>query len=103
MLAPGAFRRDAHGGRRTASRRHDRQYAGERTPREFWDSPVFRHVNRVLTALWGAFALMAVSTWLAVRYPAQDDWFNWVVPIALLVVAVEVTRRCPESCKARVI
>ncbi|MFH9083161.1 hypothetical protein [Streptomyces sp. NPDC017673] len=50
-----------------------------------------------------AFALMAVSTWPAVRYPAQDDWFNWVVPIALLVVPVKFTRRCPESYKARVI
>ncbi|MET8766822.1 hypothetical protein [Streptomyces sp. NPDC004658] len=79
------------------------QYAREQTPREFWDSPVFRHINRVLTALWGAaFALMTVSTWLAVRYPAQDDWFNWVVPIALLVLAVKFTQRYPESYKARV-
>ncbi|POX65010.1 hypothetical protein C3492_04590 [Streptomyces sp. Ru62] len=79
------------------------QYARERTPREFWDSPVFRHINRVLTVLWGvAFALMTVSTWLAVRHPAQDDWFNWVVPIALLVLAVKFTQRYPESYKARV-
>ncbi|MBL1104995.1 hypothetical protein JK361_10390 [Streptomyces sp. 5-8] len=78
------------------------QYAREQTPPEVWDSPVFRHINRVLTAVWGAaFALMAVSTWLAVRHPAQDDWFNWVVPIALLVVAVKFTARYPESYKAR--
>ncbi|GAA2784535.1 hypothetical protein GCM10010521_73590 [Streptomyces rameus] len=78
------------------------QYAREQTPREVWDSPVFRHINRVLTALWGvAFALMTVSTWLAVRYPSQDDWFNWVVPIALLVVAVKFTARYPEAYKAR--
>ncbi|MFI0810402.1 hypothetical protein [Streptomyces echinatus] len=78
------------------------QYAREQTPREVWDSPVFRHINRVLTAGWGAvFALMTVSTWLAVRYPAQDDWFNWVIPIALLVLAVKFTARYPESYKAR--
>ncbi|MEU3827113.1 hypothetical protein GT045_03285 [Streptomyces sp. SID486] len=78
------------------------QYAREQTPRELWDTPVFRHINRVLTALWGAaFALMTVSTWLAVRYPAQDDWFNWVVPVALLVVAVKFTARYPEAYKAR--
>ncbi|WP_251093349.1 hypothetical protein [Streptomyces sp. Caat 7-52] len=78
------------------------QYAREQTPPEVWDSPVFRHINRVLTAVWGAaFALMTVSTWLAVRHPAQDDWFNWVVPIALLVVAVKFTARYPESYKAR--
>ncbi|MFI9241771.1 hypothetical protein ACIGXF_04085 [Streptomyces sp. NPDC053086] len=78
------------------------QYAREQTPREVWDSPVFTHINRVLTAVWGAaFVLMTVSTWLAVRYPAQDDWFNWVVPIALLVVAVKFTARYPEAYKAR--
>ncbi|KOV94667.1 hypothetical protein [Streptomyces sp. NRRL B-3648] len=79
------------------------QYAREQTRREVWGSPVFRHVNKVLTAVWGlAFALMTVSTWLAVRYPAQDDWFNWVVPVALLVVAVKFTQRYPEAYKARI-
>lgn len=80
------------------------QYARESSPREVWDSPVFRHINRVLTTAWGtAFALMTVSTWLAVRFPAQDDWFNWVVPIALLVWAVKFTQRYPERYKARVL
>ncbi|MEU8028330.1 hypothetical protein AB0C13_06775 [Streptomyces sp. NPDC049099] len=78
------------------------QYARESTPRDVWDSPVFKHINQVLTVVWGtAFALMTLSTWLAIRFPAQDDWFNWVVPIALLVVAVKVTERYPESYKAR--
>jgi hypothetical protein len=80
------------------------QYARESTPREVWDSPVFLHINRVLTAVWGlAFALMTVSTWLAVRFPSQDDWFNWVIPIALLVCAVKFTQRYPESYKARTV
>ncbi|MFI6935431.1 hypothetical protein [Streptomyces sp. NPDC050287] len=78
------------------------QYARESTPREVWNSPVFAHINTVLTAAWGAaFALMTVSTWLAVRFPSQDDWFNWVVPIVLLVWAVKFTQRYPESYKAR--
>ncbi|MFI9805717.1 hypothetical protein ACIHEJ_15355 [Streptomyces sp. NPDC052301] len=78
------------------------QYARESTPREFWDSPVFKHINQVLTAVWGlAFALMTVSTWLAVRFPSQDDWFNWVVPIALLVGAVRFTESYPDAYKAR--
>ncbi|MFF7351491.1 MULTISPECIES: hypothetical protein [Streptomyces] len=79
------------------------QYARETTPRELWHSPVFTHINRVLTAVWGtAFALMAISTWLAILLPSQDDWFNWVIPIALLVVAVKFTERYPESYKTRV-
>ncbi len=78
------------------------QYARESTPREVWNSPVFTHINTVLTAVWGmAFALMTVSTWLAIRFPSQDDWFNWVVPIVLLVWAVQFSQRYPESYKAR--
>jgi amino acid transporter len=79
------------------------QYARESVPRNVWDSPVFKHINRVLTTLWGvAFALMTLSTWLAIRYPSQSDWFNWVVPIALLVGVVKFTQWYPESYKARV-
>ncbi|GHI07772.1 hypothetical protein AQI88_34230 [Streptomyces cellostaticus] len=77
-------------------------YARESAPRSLWDTPAFKHINRVLTAAWGAvFALMTVSTWLAIRFPSQDDWFNWVIPIALLVWAVKFTQRYPESYKAR--
>ncbi|MFK4110529.1 hypothetical protein [Streptomyces sp. NPDC002176] len=80
------------------------QYARESTPRQYWDSPVFRHINRVLTTYWGVtFAIMTASTWLAIHFPDQDDWFNWVIPIALLVIAVKFTQRYPESYKARVV
>lgn len=69
-------------------------YARESAPPDVWDTPAFKHINRVLTAMWGAaFALMTVSTWLAVRFPSQDDWFNWVIPIALLVGAVKFTQQ----------
>ncbi|MER6259290.1 MULTISPECIES: hypothetical protein [Streptomyces] len=79
------------------------QYARESTPREYWHSPVFLHINRVLTAAWGlVFVLMTVSTWLAIRFPSQDDWFNWVVPVVLLVWAIRFTNSYPESYKARV-
>ncbi|MEW2130049.1 hypothetical protein [Streptomyces sp. NPDC005435] len=77
------------------------QYARESTPRQYWDSPVFKHINRVLTAVWGlAFVLMTLFTWLAIRFPGQDDWFNWVVPIALLVGAVRFTQWYPDRYKA---
>ncbi|MEU9403035.1 hypothetical protein [Streptomyces sp. NPDC048242] len=77
------------------------QYARESTPRQYWDSPVFKHINMVLTAVWGlAFALMTLFTWLAIRFPDQDDWFNWVVPIALLVGAVRFTQWYPDRYKA---
>ncbi|MGW7405383.1 hypothetical protein ACWGI9_16860 [Streptomyces sp. NPDC054833] len=78
------------------------QYARESTPREVWDSPVFKHINQVLTAAWGGvFALIALSTWLAIRFPSMDDWFNWVVPVVLLVAVVKFTERYPEAYKQR--
>ncbi|WP_046728503.1 hypothetical protein [Streptomyces humi] len=78
------------------------QYARRSVPREHWDSPVFVHVNRVLTTAWGAvFLLMTLSTWLAIRIPAGSDWFNWVVPVVLLVWAVKFTERFPERYKRR--
>ncbi|MER6468654.1 hypothetical protein [Streptomyces collinus] len=79
------------------------QYARAQTPREFWNSPVFLHINRVLTAAWGVvFVLMALSTYLAIRVPSMDDWLNWVIPVALLVAVVKFTERYPEAYKARV-
>ncbi|MFJ6845989.1 hypothetical protein ACIQRE_25360 [Streptomyces griseoluteus] len=78
------------------------QYARESTPRQYWDSPVFTHINRVLTTYWGVtFAVMTASTWLAIHFPGQDDWFNWVIPVVLLVVAVKFTQRYPETYKSR--
>ncbi|GGJ13836.1 hypothetical protein [Streptomyces brasiliensis] len=80
------------------------QYARRSTPPEVWDSPVFKHINMVLTATWGgAFTLMALSTWLAIRVPELSDWFNWVIPVALLVWAIKFTQRYPESYRARAI
>ncbi|MER8017396.1 hypothetical protein ACIQ7S_03880 [Streptomyces griseoluteus] len=78
------------------------QYARESTPRQYWDSPVFTHINRVLTTYWGVtFAVMTASTWLAIHFPGQDDWFNWVIPVVLLVIAVKFTQRYPETYKSR--
>lgn len=78
------------------------QYARQQTPRDLWDSPVFKHINQVLTAAWGVvFALMALSTWLAIRIPSMDDWFNWVIPVVLLVGVIKFTERYPESYKQR--
>ncbi|MET8248047.1 hypothetical protein ABZV31_28770 [Streptomyces sp. NPDC005202] len=66
--------------------------------------PVFRHINVVLTTAWGAvFAVMAVSTWLAVRTPSASDWLNWVVPVVLLIWALKFTERYPESYRSRAV
>lgn len=73
------------------------QYARRTTPPHLWDSPIFKHVNVVLTAVWGiVFLVIAVLTWLAIRLPGSSDWFNWVLPILLLVGAIKFTQRYPD-------
>ncbi|MFI9061841.1 hypothetical protein ACIGQE_08210 [Streptomyces sp. NPDC053429] len=77
------------------------QYARESVPREHWGSPLFRRTNRVLTAVWGgAFVLIAVAGLVAVTAGRHGDWFNWVVPAVLLVVAVKFTAWYPEHVRA---
>ncbi|WP_406369172.1 hypothetical protein OG788_04350 [Streptomyces sp. NBC_00647] len=78
------------------------QYARETTPREYWDSPVFRHINVVLTAVWSAvFVVIAVLGVVAVHTEGSSDWLNWVIPVALLVIAVRFTERYPDEYSAR--
>ncbi|MEW1892181.1 MULTISPECIES: hypothetical protein [unclassified Streptomyces] len=78
------------------------QYARESTPREVWGTPVFRHVNRVLTLLWGAvFAATALLGLLALHTSSGRDWFNWIIPIVLLVFAVRFTERYPDRVRER--
>ncbi|MEE4496294.1 hypothetical protein [Streptomyces sp. BE230] len=78
------------------------QYARETTPREVWDSPVFRHVNRVLTLVWGGvFVATALLGLLAVHTSSGSDWYNWIIPVVLLVLAVRFTERYPEQVRER--
>ncbi|WP_328557516.1 MULTISPECIES: hypothetical protein [unclassified Streptomyces] len=78
------------------------QYARESTPREYWDSPAFRHINRVLTAVWsGVFLVIALLGLVAIHTDGSSDWLNWVVPVALLVLAVRFTERYPDEYAAR--
>lgn len=78
------------------------QYARQSTPREVWGSPVFRHVNRVLTLLWGAvFAVTALLGLLALHTSSGADWYNWIIPVVLLVFAVRFTERYPDHVRER--
>ncbi|MDX3239870.1 hypothetical protein PV392_30115 [Streptomyces sp. ME03-5709C] len=79
------------------------QYARESTPREIWGSTAFRRTNQVLTLVWGlVFAVTAVLGLVALRVAAGTDWLNWVVPVALLVLAVRFTEWYPARVRERV-
>jgi hypothetical protein len=72
------------------------QYARESVPREFWSSSRFKEINRRLTAMWGlVFVLMVPSHIVAgiIDTRRGNTFFNWVIPIGLIVLAVKRTGR----------
>ena len=78
------------------------QYARESTPRELWDRPVFKQVNRVLTAVWGlVFAASAVLGVIGQNVDSGQDWFNWIIPIVLIVGAFKFTAAYPDKARER--
>jgi hypothetical protein len=80
-----------------AGRPFTEYYARQSTPREYWTSPVFRGINRVLTGVWtGVFALMALCDLVVATAPAAGDVLDWVVPALLVVGAVKFTEWYPD-------
>jgi hypothetical protein len=68
------------------------EYAREVVPREHWNSPKFKEINRRLTLLWGGvFAVMTVSHVIAgvADETRTNIIFNWVIPIALVLWGVK--------------
>jgi hypothetical protein len=84
------------------------QYARESVPREYWKSPVFRAVNRRISAVWGvAVLVMGVGPLIAGHFdPASapkagarplDLIFNWVVPVLLILWAMNYTKKASAA------
>ena len=72
-------------------------YAKQTTPREYWHSPTFRRINRVLTAVWGAvFVVCALGDLAAGSWGGGSDVFNWVLPVVVVVAAVRFTTWYPD-------
>ncbi|MBF6558155.1 MAG: hypothetical protein IVW52_18770 [Acidimicrobiales bacterium] len=79
------------------------QYAQEMTPKEYWDTPLFLHINYVLTWVWTAtFAVTAVVGWYGDGPLNQPDniWTNWIIQIALLIFAIRFTDWYPDVASA---
>src|SRR3990170_2410617 len=82
------------------------QYAREDWPREYWEAPLFRRINALLTGLWGGIftlnaALGAASLW----WPGARFWLVLVVPqIAIaggVAASILVPRWYPRRWAAR--
>lgn len=76
-------------------------YARQSTPREYWGSPLFRRINRMITLVWGlAFVVNALCD-IAVSAGASTDVFNWVVPAVVLVAAYKFTVWYPDHASGQ--
>ena len=77
-------------------------YAKQQTPREYWNSPTFKQINRAITAVWGLVFVFNALCDAAVAYlGASSDVFNWVVPIVAIVAAVKFTGWYPDHVTGR--
>jgi hypothetical protein len=79
------------------------QYARDSTPRELWNAPAFKRINRQLTAFWAViFTLTAVSGVIAIKGShSSRDFFTWILPIILIVGAFKLQDRYIEYSQAR--
>jgi succinate dehydrogenase hydrophobic anchor subunit len=76
------------------------EYARESVPRQYWDSPQFKAINRRLTAMWGAvFAVMTVSHVIAgtIDKRPTNIIFNWAIPIALVLWGVKNSKPADDD------
>lgn len=68
------------------------QYARDRVPQQFWNSPKFKAINRKLTTMW-ALVFAAMVPFHIIAGTINTKWgnviFNWLIPIYLIVWAVK--------------
>jgi hypothetical protein len=81
------------------------QYAREQVPRAYWHSPVFKSLNRHISAAFGiAVLVMAaghfVSGWLESRGDLTailNLILNWAIPIFVILRAIKYTDRVTDA------
>jgi hypothetical protein len=79
------------------------QYARETTDPAQWESPLFLRINYVISAVWAAaFVLIAIVGYIGDGPLHQPDnvWTNWIIQIALVILAIKFTTWYPEYASA---
>jgi hypothetical protein len=74
-------------------------YAKDTTPREHWDSPPFKRINYVLSAVWAcAFLVSAIAGAYgdAVLLDNDNFWTAWIIPLAAIIFAGAFTEFYPD-------
>jgi hypothetical protein len=81
-----------------------RAYAKDTTPQEHWDSPLFRRINNVITAVWAsAFTFAAVAGFIGdyVFHDANNFWTGWILQLAAIFFAVSFTEFYPDYATSK--
>jgi hypothetical protein len=77
-------------------------FAKRVAPAEFWDSPIFMHINVVLTAVWAAsFAAMAAVIAGVLEFHPQAGGIIVLAQVAGFVIPMRICRRYPASVRTR--
>src|SRR3974390_46501 len=77
-------------------------FAKRVAPREYWDTPLFAHINLVLTAVWAAsFAVTAVVVASALALTPHATVIILATQVAAFVVPMRITRSYPARARAR--
>ncbi len=79
-------------------------YAKETTPEEYWDSPLFLRVNRIITLVWAlSFTVSAAAGLYGDVVLDQPDnfWTGWIIQIGAMLFAFSFTEWYPDVASAR--
>lgn len=80
-------------------------YAKEQAPPEVWHTAAFRQINLVLTAVWTVVFLVCAGLGLLavhVHTKGLQDWLNWYIPIALIIVGIRLNSWYPDHVRSRI-
>lgn len=79
-------------------------YAKDTTPQEYWDTPLFKKINNVITAAWAsAFTFSAAAGFVGsfVLHDAGNFWTGWILQLAAIFCAVSFTDFYPDYATAK--
>lgn len=78
------------------------QYARMMVAKEYWQTDLFKHLNRRLTLIWAlVFTAMTVFEFLELNNTGSTFWFAQIVSLGLVMVAIWVTSWFPDWYKTR--
>ncbi|MCV6974518.1 hypothetical protein H7J11_08465 [Mycobacterium bourgelatii] len=79
-------------------------YAKDSTPREHWESPLFKRINSVITAAWAsAFTFAAAVGFVgdAILHDPGNFWTGWILQLAAIFCAISFTEFYADYATAK--